>query len=164
MAEPPKKRADRAPGAKMVADGIMEAYDRATGVIDDLAPKRIRPVIKGIRKAPGGVLDAVEILTAKDKTRAIVGLLGGAGGATGGAAMGAATGPAAPFAVPVAAGVGQVAGQHIAEELYDDHAEDIRRGLAATKAWIDERNAELGGKLLREFEHMTRLRAPRRHV
>jgi hypothetical protein len=156
MTEPPRKRPDRGPGAKMAADGIREAYDRATRVVDNLAPKPVRGVVKQIRKGPGRVLDAAEILTAKDKTRAIVGLLGGTAGAAGGAAMGAATGPAAPIAVPVAAGVGRVAGQHIAEEVYDDHADDVRRSIAATKAWIDRRNAELGRGLLQELEHMTR--------
>ena len=119
-------------------------------------PARI--VIKTIRKAPGGVLGLTELATAQDKTRAAVGIVGGKLGGMAGGALGAATGPAAPVAVPVGAAVGHVAGQHIAEGVYDDHIDEfqrakdeVRRGMAATKAWIKARNDQLARQGLNEF-------------
>lgn len=147
-------KADLGHGGKLIADGLMEGYDKATEVVDRLMAKNVsrpaRIVIETIRKAPGGLLGLTEFATAKDKTRAVVGIVGGRLGGIAGGALGAATGPAAPVAVPVGAAMGHVAGQHIAEEVYDDHIDevqrakdDVRRGMAATKAWIKARNDQL---------------------
>ncbi len=159
MAEQGGRRADWGPGGKLAADGVMAGYDKATEVVDRLmagVPRPARIVIKTIRKAPGGALKGAEIALAKDGTRAVVGAVGGVAGGYAGGLMGAATGPAAPVAIPVGAAVGNVAGQHIAEEVYDDHIEDVRRGIAATKAWIHARRDQLARGALNEFQTYTR--------
>lgn len=160
MTDVSNRRADWGPGGKLVADGLMEGCDKATEVIDRLMakslPRGARIVIKTVRKAPVGVMKGAEVFTARDRLRALTGLAGGALGGAAGGALGAATGPAAPVGVPLGAAVGSVAGQHIAEELYDDHADEARRGIAATKAWIDERNAALGRGILNDFQRYTR--------
>ncbi len=140
----------------MVGDGILAGTGR---VIDDAAktmlkdaPKVGRFVLKKIPGAPGLVLDAVELVQAKDKGRKIASMAGGILGGAAGGALGAATGPGAVVAAPLGAAVGSVAGQHIAEDVYDDNVGKI----AAASAWIKARNDAIARNLLNEVEHYTR--------
>jgi heme-degrading monooxygenase HmoA len=59
--------------------------------------------------------------------------------------------------------MGHVAGPHIAEGVYDDHIDDVRRakdevwrGMAATKAWMKAREAQTARRALNEFQTYTR--------
>lgn len=155
-----KKRPDWGPPGKMATDGLRAANDEVMSrageaMLKDLSRAK-RFVAKRAPGLPGLLLDGVEFMNAKDKGRKLAGIAGSAIGGAGGAALGAATGPAAPVAAPLGAAVGSVAGEHIAEELYDDHAEavgrvlrgtadDIQDGIAKTKAWIRGRDAQVAG-------------------
>lgn len=143
-----RERDKDAQGGRRVVDGMMTANEevmkRAGSKMLKAAPKAARLVLKSMPGIPGLALTAFDILTAKDRARAMAGAAGGAVGGIAGGAIGLATGPGAPIAVPAAAAAGMVGGQEIGEDIYDElsgRREADRR--AATKAWIARRNEDL---------------------
>lgn len=86
------------------------------------APWRPRAIIKGANGAPGLVLDAAELYTAKDRKRALAGIVGAAVGSMGGGALGGLAGPVGMVGGSMA---GSYAGQRAGEYLYD-HRQEIK--------------------------------------
>lgn len=135
--------------------GLKAAFDVQREVVSGVGKKMAagkgaaRFVVRRIPGAPGLVLDAAEVATAKDPLREFVGVLGGGAGGLAGGALGTATGPAAPITVPIGAVAGSMAGEEFAEAMYDRHAEGVKRalreGLGSADQWIKARNADLAG-------------------
>jgi hypothetical protein len=87
------------------------------------------------------VYDVTHVLTAKDKLRAGLGVLGGiAGGALGGEAGG-----------PLGAVAGYSAGEAGTEWVYD-HRDELARKAADTAQWMTARTAGLAGQVAHGFD------------
>lgn len=60
-----------------------------------------------------------------------------------GAALGGMTGPGAVVASPAPAALGSVKGQELAEDLYDDHHEALRKKAEDATRWMKDRQPDV---------------------
>ena len=104
-------------------------------------PKRMtRYVLKTIPGGPGLVYHVAQVLTAKDRARAVLAVAGGmAGGAIGEAAG------------PLGAAAGYAAGEAGAAWLYDHH-EELDRQAADTAQWMKDRAAHVANRFAHAFD------------
>jgi len=134
--------------SELVGGGMLETGGKLMGAGAEhmlkAAPKATRFVLKRVAGAPGYAYDITNVLTAKDRTRALFGLAGEAAGGFAGGALGAAAGG---VAAPIGAVLGSAAGDELATEFYDDHQAAIRRAQDATSQWIAQRQADVRRKL-----------------
>lgn len=140
-----------APWAKGAAEAAFAAHDEIWKPVIK-AVKRIAPnagrAVKRITGAPGKIYSAIDIWTAPDPLREIVGVGGGLVGSAAGTAMGTAAGG---INAPIGAVAGGAIGSDFAQGVYDEHANDpavvdARRRLIATRDWINDRTADRLGR------------------
>jgi len=127
------------PGALLaVPEGLV---DEGWKIMEKNLPKgRIRFVLKTIPKAPGYGYDAVQVVTAKDKGRALAGVAGGFAGGF----LGSAGGLLGKIG-------GHMAGEAGAEWLYDHH-DELARKAAETARWIKDRTAHVANRAAHGFD------------
>jgi hypothetical protein len=131
---------DDMPGSALsgIEEGVQQARKAILAGAPDEAVKAARWAVRGGKAmigAPGKIFDAAQIITAKDKGRALAGTAGGWIGGAGGAALGEVAGP--PGAIAGAA-AGNYAGTRAGEYLYDHYPEmRDRLGEAMTSGWGD---------------------------
>lgn len=136
-----------APSQSQIAGGFLDGQAEAVTDLGEKmlkgAPRGARFVMKKIPGAPALVFDAVDLATAPDKLRSLAGIAGGALGGAAGGALGTAAGG---INAPIGAAVGSAWGQKLGQDFYDQHADEIHRGLDATKQWVRDREADLANR------------------
>ena len=108
----------------MKAAGVgLDIYSETMGALARKAPSLVKFATKRAAGAPGLLLDAYDLATAKDKWREGIGLGAGAAGSLVGGAIGSVAGPVGTVAGSVIGGELAEMGAH---QIYD-HRDDIAR-------------------------------------